>query len=475
MLRSLNVRLLLSYVAVILVCLVLVGLGLFVFVRTSPLWNRMGTGIVRLEVATRTAMPIIAREMQNQPTAERAVAALSQIAERQEEIRILALDSDGRVRYDSLGAWEGLDLSRRVRPRQLAASSSPTPSGTFNGPDGEDWAYVAGTVRLRDDHPLFILFTSPVSRGRLLVWFAQNLLPSLIEAGLVALILSLILAWLMARSVARPLQEVAVASRALARGDLERRAPVSGPQEVQELARAFNQMATRVAASQQSQRDFLANVSHELKTPLTSIQGFSQAILDGTAGDPEAVTRAAHVIHDEADRMRRMVDGLLSLARFDADQVEMDREPVDLAALLQRCVTCLGPQAEAAGDELTLSTEGSLVVTGDADWLTQVFINLLDNAIRHTQDGEVGVIARCAGDEIEVTVTDTGEGIPPEALDRIFERFYRADAARQREGGVGLGLPIVQEVVWRHGGEVTVESVVDLGSRFTVRLPARQE
>jgi two-component system sensor histidine kinase ResE len=212
-----------------------------------------------------------------------------------------------------------------------------------------------------------------------------------------------------------------------------------------------------------------------MKTPLTSIQGFSQAILDGTAGDPEAVTRAAHIIHDEADRMRRMADGLLSLARFDADQVEMAQEPVDLETLLQRCVARLGPQAAAAGDELALSTEGELLVTGDADWLTQVFVNLLGNAIRHTRDGEVRVLARRAGDEVEVVVTDTGEGIPPEALDRIFERFYQADAARQRRGGAGLGLPIVREVISRHGGEVSAESVMGLGSRFTVRLPAGGE
>jgi signal transduction histidine kinase len=417
-------------------------------------------------------MPIITREMQGQPTPDQALAVLSQIAERQEEIRILALDSDRRVRYDSDAAWEGLDLSGQIRSLQPPTPQSPLPQGTFTGPDGEDWAYVLDTVRLRYDHPLFILFTSPVGRGRLLVWFAQNLLPPVMEAGLVALILSLLLAWLMARSVARPLQEVAAASRALAQGDLAHRVPVSGPQEVQDLARAFNQMAAQVAASQRAQRDFVANVSHEMKTPLTSIQGFSQAILDGTASDPEAVARAAHVVYDEADRMRRMVDDLLSLARFDADEVEMAREPVDLGALLQRCIARLSPQAAAARDELTLSTEGELIVTGDTDWLTQIFINLLDNAIRHTREGEIGVVARRVEDEIEVTVTDTGEGIPPEALKRIFERFYQADASRQRKGGVGLGLPIVQEVVRRHGGEITVESVVNLGSRFTVRLPA---
>ncbi|HIQ01353.1 MAG TPA: HAMP domain-containing histidine kinase, partial [Anaerolineales bacterium] len=319
-----------------------------------------------------------------------------------------------------------------------------------------------------------LLFVSPESRLLMLAWFAENLLPPLVEAGLVALVLSVLLAWLVARSVSRPLERVATAAGAIAQGDLTRRAPVSGPKEVQDLARAFNRMAARVAATQQAQRDLVANVSHELKTPLTSVQGFSQAILDGTAADPAAVERAARVIHDEAERMRRMVDGLLSLARFDAGQVQMAQEPVDLGLLLARCLERLGPQAEAAGDELSLSAPEGLVVTGDHDWLTQVFVNLLDNGIRHTQNGRVEVAARRVGDTIEVTVTDTGEGIPAEDLSRIFERFYQADRSRRRKGGVGLGLSIAREVVQLHGGEITAASVVGLGSRFTVRLPVRE-
>ena len=132
------------------------------------------------------------------------------------------------------------------------------------------------------------------------------------------------------------------------------------------------------------------------------------------------------------------------------------------------------PQAEAAGNELRLSAEPPLPVTGDPDWLIQVFANLLDNAIRHTRDGRIEVVARREGNWVEVAVSDTGEGIPPEDLDRIFERFYRADKSRQREGGVGLGLSIAREVVQRHGGTISAESKPGEGSCFTVRLPARE-
>ncbi|MEE8392272.1 MAG: HAMP domain-containing sensor histidine kinase [Anaerolineae bacterium] len=219
----------------------------------------------------------------------------------------------------------------------------------------------------------------------------------------------------------------------------------------------------------------LANVSHDLKTPLTSIQGFSQALLDGTASTPETTARAARVIHEEAERMRRMVDELLTLARFDAGQMVMARDPVELGPLLRGCVEKLTPQAQAAGVTLELDVPERLSVTGDADRVAQVFGNMLDNSVAHTPaGGKVAVAARRVNEErtIEVTVTDAGEGISPESLPRIFERFYQVDKARKRSRGAGLGLAITKEIVEAHGGTITAESVVGLGTKFTVRLPA---
>ena len=167
-----------------------------------------------------------------------------------------------------------------------------------------------------------------------------------------------------------------------------------------------------------------------------------------------------------------MVNDLLHLARFDAGQAQMTRHAVEIGSLLQRCVERMAPQAQANGDEILVDSAPGLVVSGDPDWLTQVFVNLLDNGIRHTHDGQVQVTAKRDGSWVEVVVTDSGEGIPPADLERIFERFYQADKSRRHKGGVGLGLPIAREVVQMHGGDIVVESVVGLGSRFTVRLPA---
>ncbi len=468
MFRSLNSRLLLSYILVILVCLILVGLGLFLFVRASPLWT--SAAVIRLEEAERATMRLLVQAGPLGTISQDRLHDLLDQAARDREARILLLDDAGLVQYDSERAWVGQglpDVFRQPAPRL------PRIQGSFTGPDGQRWLFIGQVLSTGDRQRMALLFASRPMRVLLLLWFVDNLLPPMGQAGLAALLLSIPLAWLVARSIARPLQRVAAAAGAIAQGDLEQRAPVSGPREVQELARAFNRMADRVAAAQQAQRDLVANVSHELKTPLTSVQGFSQAILDGTATEPEAIERAARVIQEEAERMRRMVDEILNLARFDADQVQMAREPVEIGPLLASCAERLAPQAEAAGNRLQVQAEEGLFVTGDADWLTQALVNLLDNGLRHTQGGRVEAVAQREGDWVTVTVTDTGEGIPAADLPRIFERFYQADKSRRRRSGVGLGLSIAREVVQRHGGEIKAESVLGVGSRFTVLLPAR--
>jgi two-component system sensor histidine kinase VicK len=232
-------------------------------------------------------------------------------------------------------------------------------------------------------------------------------------------------------------------------------------------------MSARVQATQQSQRDFIANVSHDLKTPLTSIQGFAQAVLDGTANTPEDISQAAGVIYTEADRMHRMVLDLLELARMDAGIADFKREPVDFASLLRSLVEKLSPQARQAHVSLRADIGSLTPVTGDEDRLVQAFTNLVDNALKFTpENGEVVIRAGQADCQVEVSVSDTGPGIPTEDLARIFDRFYQADKSRSRErGGTGLGLTIAKEIIQAHHGTINVQSKSDQGSTFTVILP----
>jgi two-component system OmpR family sensor kinase len=489
MFRSLHFRLLISYIAVVLVCLVLVGLGLLLFVRTSPLWTN--AAFLRLEIAARETLADLreAGSLQS-PLGRQFHKVLTQAAE-ENEVRVLVLDAKGTVRFDSGGNWEGevVDVDSSAASLEEPARTQVMrvrARGTFNAPSGGRWAFVGQTMPALGGDSQTLLFVSPQGRLLMLVWFAENLLPPLARAGAVALVLSVLMALLISRSVVAPLRRVADAAESIARGETDTRAPVSGPTEVRGLACSFNTMAEQVEAAQQSQRDFVANVSHELKTPLTSIQGFSQALLDGTASAPETTARAARVIHEEAERMRRMVDELLILARFDAGQVVMARDPVEIGPLLRGCVEKLAPQMEAADVDLEMDVSEQLFVTGDADRLAQVFANLLGNATAHTPAGGKVTVTACPVDApdtrtVEVTVTDTGGGIPAEDLPRIFERFYQVDKARTHDQcphrhsrGAGLGLAITKEIVWAHGGEITAESVMGLGSKFTVRLPARE-
>ncbi len=351
----------------------------------------------------------------------------------------------------------------------LARSEGPS-SGRLRDTSGSQWLYAARDFSGRAK----LVVLTPRPRLRALSLLGADLLRPLVQAGLVALFFSLILAWLISRWVAAPLQKMSRAAREVAQGRYESQPEPDGPEEVKSLAVAFSNMVRQVQSSQKSQRDFVANVSHELKTPLTSIQGFAQAILDGTAEAPAEREHAAQVIYDESNRLRRLVEDLLDLARLDAGQIDFAREPVDLEALLGSVADRQRLLAEEKGVQLQNEVEGLPHIVGDGDRLAQVFTNLLDNAIKHTpRGGGVTLSSHVAGGRVEIHVDDMGPGIPEKERSRIFERFYQLDKARAagQSRGVGLGLTISHEIIQAHGGSMGVESGAGGGSRFSVRLP----
>jgi signal transduction histidine kinase len=304
--------------------------------------------------------------------------------------------------------------------------------------------------------------------------FADQFLLPIIQGGVVALLLSLVLAYMLSRWVADPLQQLVAAARNYPSTELQP-IPPRGPHEVQDLTHAFNSMVQRVENSQRSQRDFVANVSHELKTPLTSIQGFAQALLDATADTPEKRQQAAQIIYSEAGRLHRMALDLLDLARLEAGTADLDMADVDIDALLRNIVEKFMPQARKARVRLQWNgSEPFPLLRGDGDRLAQVFSNLVDNALKFTPaGGQVTLSAAEVGDELEITVTDTGVGVPRQALPRLTDRFYQADPARPggEKHGTGLGLAIAQEIVQAHGGRIDVRSEVGSGTTVVVYLP----
>jgi two-component system sensor histidine kinase BaeS len=295
--------------------------------------------------------------------------------------------------------------------------------------------------------------------------------PVLAGAGLVAL-LAIAGSTLFSRRVLRPVQALTHASRRFGAGDLSERVPVVGHDELAGLATSFNRMADSLQRGEERQRRLVADVAHELRTPLANLRGYLEALKDGVVR-PDADLFAS--LHEEAVLQQRIVDDLQDLALAEAGALLYHRSRTDLGELLETCRTAHQAVAEAADVRLTAISIGpAAYVYADPDRLRQVLGNLVSNALRATgAGGSVTLTARQDGPSVVVTVMDTGTGISPAQLPHVFDRFWRADAARGRAtGGSGLGLAIARQIVTDHAGTIEVASTLGVGTTFTLRLPA---
>ena len=299
----------------------------------------------------------------------------------------------------------------------------------------------------------------------------RDIIPQVSIAGGLAFIAATAAAILIARSVTGRLERVTHAAQEMAKGDYEQRLDPAGEDEIGRLANAFNEMAQQVNRSHRMMRDLLGNVSHELKTPLTSIQGFSQALEEGAISSEEEYREAGRIINEEAERMRRLIDDLIELSRLESGQATVQRDAIDLEDLLRSCAQRFERQLTESETKIALDVPKLPRLEGDGRRLEQVFTNLIENAVRHAKDGcEITVRAEAQNGRIRVGVHNTGSYIPEEELTRVFERFFQLDRNRSVSGS-GLGLAIVSEVVQAHGGTVHAESRQGEGTEFIVELP----
>jgi two-component system OmpR family sensor kinase len=327
--------------------------------------------------------------------------------------------------------------------------------------DGTQYYFAAQPVHQRK----FVLLRKKSVTGAQWAPFVYSLL----IAGLAGAVLAAVAAWLLARRIAGPVRRVAEAARSLARGAHPDLLPVEGPAELATLAVAFNDLAAQLARAREAEKSFLLSVSHELKTPLTAIRGYAEALQDG-AIDPEDV--AATVIVESA-RLERLVGDLLDLARMNRTDFSVHSSEIELAEVAEDAVRRYEQQADAFGVSLTVAADGPSPAVADADRVLQVISNLVENALRLTpRGGEVRVVTAPG----VLRVEDTGPGLEVEDRQRAFERFYLHERyGRERPVGTGLGLAIVKELTEAMGGTVEVTSEPGRQTVFTVRLavPAR--
>jgi signal transduction histidine kinase len=471
MLGSVRARLIISFSLVVGLAVFLAGVGALFLLRDQ----QQETARERYgHLAEPISVQVAALQQQGVPLSQ--ISGYLDSAAEEKGVRVMLIDSDLSVVYDSARALQGKYI--------LSFSTFNVRSYDSQGTSFK-WVNYDGngthlTLFAAPPPPQTGTFTPPSYETIVAIPQSQlasawhDLVPSLAIAGAISLIVSFIVSFFISRSISGPLARITQASRQMARGDYDVHIPIHGEDEVGRLSEAFNAMATQVSTSQRMMKDLLANVSHELKTPLTSIQGYSQAMLDGAVKEEAGYRESSRIIHEEANRMRALVDDLLLLSQIDSGQMTMRHAHVDLTALLQRTVERFQWAFRDAAITARLRVGRVGDVQGDERRLEQVFSNLIENAVRHTpRDGTITISAGMEPDgAMRVGVHNTGSIIPAEDLPRVFERFFQVDRARARKGGSsGLGLSIVSEIVEAHGGSVRAESDAASGTEFIVTLP----
>jgi len=477
-------------------------LGSSVRIRLT-LWN---VGVLALVLGGFGSALCLSIQVQQQDSLERDLEARARLAMHPAEVQVSPARS-ARVADSALVERPAMPRSMKIaeldyrrpltfdlrgRSQQFRDDRPWDPAAYWIASRGRRWV---SSVRA-DDQRLLVL-SAPIRRKGTLVGVVQVAQPlgereRLVESQFRTLLVLVPLALLVAgvgglfltNNALRPVDQMTQAAVDIGAGDLSRRLEVRGQDELARLALTFNSMIARLEGTfrglenayyrlegaYEEQQRFTGDASHELRTPLTRIKGMTSLALSGPGCFDEY--RDAVIVADQAaDVMSRIVQDLLLLARSDAGQLTPSLAPVSIGALLRRATD--QPLATTGPRIVLQAPVPDLMVAGDADHLARLLNNLVENAVRHTATGEIILAARQEAGRILITVTDTGEGIPAEHLPHVCDRFYRVDSARARgDGGTGLGLAICQSIVQAHGGSMSIDSTVGVGTAVQIMLPA---
>lgn len=306
--------------------------------------------------------------------------------------------------------------------------------------------------------------------------FSSDMLKIAFFAAIAALIICFCITGLFTYNMVRPLRQMSIAAKCFGEGDFSKRVHVTSNDEIGELATAFNNMAESLSSSESIRRSFIANVSHELKTPMTTIAGFIDGILDGTI-PPDKEKYYLHIVSDEVKRLSRLVKSMLDLSRIDSGSLKLNFKRFDMTETVLTTLLTFEQQIDKKNIEiLGLENNESVFIDGDPDMLHQVVYNLVENAVKFVnKDGYIEVLIKEEAKRLVISIKNSGEGISSEEIKRVFERFYKTDKSRsQDKNGMGLGLYIVKTIIRLHGGEINVESKLDEYCKFEFWIPKKE-
>ena len=455
---SLRVRMVLIFAVVLVVTLVLAS-GVSGFITRAALYSH---DEIDRNFQERRLMRFAANWHDSHRSWERldtAVAGIGPALGRE----VIILDNDGNVVANS-------GRGKRRHDDDVVAAARLSLPTTETVAISDDSGNTIGYLLIKD--PSEEPFAPPA-----VALVQQNVTKSLLVGGLTAGLAGVVIVGVMATRVLGPLAQLNRTALRFGRGELSQRVPVSGPAELKVLATAFNTMAEDLERSDAQRRHMTADVAHELRTPLSNIRGYLEAIKDGVLPADEATI---DTLHQQSTHLSQLVDDLALLARAEAGALSLEFQTVPLSPILAAAVEAFRPRAAAAGVNLELEiADGLPDVTVDATRVAQIIGNLVDNAVVHTPAGGTVTVAASASADVRtgdatvrISVADTGAGIAPDDLEQIFGRFYRTDPSRSRAtGGSGLGLTIARQLAVAHGGALTAESTLGKGSRFTCALP----
>jgi len=294
----------------------------------------------------------------------------------------------------------------------------------------------------------------------------------LLYAGLGTLLLALGLIYILSKKLSKPLLQIEAATREIAKGELHTRVNVTTKDEIGSLSTAINDLAQELQRYRDSRSEFFANISHELRTPITYLEGYADVLSKGYIEDDEEKQKYLNIISQEAKRLNIIIQDLFDLSKMEVGRIDLNLEFIDLNLLLRSSIHKVELQAKEKGVMIGSQLEQTQSISLDRARMEQVLFNLLDNGIRYTEHGVITVKLHQQGKRIMITIEDTGPGIPMDELPYIFERFYRVEKSRSRQhGGTGLGLSIVQKLVELQGGLIEVTSIVGQGTIFNISFP----